>query len=130
MRLRSRQRTRVVWTSGRVARRGVREISRPTRAGRIRWWARTGFLFAVLGALRLARTVRTHPRPSLSLAGSAITLAGITLPSKTVLVAGFVILFVALFLPADPASAPAKPCSARLWSEPLTAWTRHDPPPR
>jgi len=81
-------------------------------------------LLTVIGALRLARIVRTHLRPSLSLAGTGITLAGITVPSAPVLVAGFVVLFLALFLPSDPASAPAQPCSARLWSTPLTPWTR------
>jgi len=129
VRLRSRQRTTVVWSSssGRAARREVREVrevTRPPRSGRFRWWARTGTLLTVIGVLRLARIVRTHLRPSLSLAGTAITLAGITLPSGPVLVAGFLVLFLALFLPSDPASAPAKPCSARLWSTPLTPWAR------
>ena len=127
---RSRQRTTVVWfsSSGRAARREVpevREVTRPTRSGRFRWWARTGALLTVIGVLRLARIVRAYPRPSLSLAGTGITLAGITLPSEPVLIAGFLVLFLALFLPSDPASAPAKPCSARLWSTPLTPWDRH-----
>jgi hypothetical protein len=126
MRLRSRQQTRVVWSSSahRVTRHGVQEVTRPTRGGRVRWWGRTAMLLTVIGALRLARIVRTHLRPSLSLAGTGITLAGITVPSAPVLVAGFVVLFLALFLPSDPASAPAQPCSARLWSTPLTPWTR------
>jgi hypothetical protein len=128
--LRSRQRTRVVWTSGRVARHGrVYQVTRRARASRIRRLARTAFLLTVIAMVRLARTVHAHLRPSLSLAGTAITLAGVTLPSKTVLIAGFLILFLAMFLPSERDAAPAKPCSARLWSEPLTSWARRVPPP-
>jgi len=132
MRLRSRRRTIVAWSSssGRVARHGVHVVTRSTRAGRIRWWVRTGVLLAIIGVLRVART---YPRPALSLAGTAVTVAGITLPSRAVLVAGFLVLFLAMFLPSDPAAAPAKPCSARLWAEPLIPWdpsTRHRPPYR
>jgi len=135
MRLRSRRRTRVVWSSssGRVARHGVQVVTRSTRAGRIQWWVRTGVLLAIIGVLRLARTARTYPRPALSLAGTAVTVAGITLPSGAVLVSGFLVLFLAMFLPSDPAAAPAKPCSARLWAEPLIPWAppaRHRPPYR
>ncbi len=133
MRLRSRRRTMVAWsssTSGRVARRGVHVITRSTRARRIRWRVRTVVLLAIIGVLRLART---YPRPALSLAGTAVTVAGITLPSWAVLVSGFLVLFLAVFLPSDPAAATAKPCSARLWAEPIIPWgpsTRHRPPYR
>ena len=133
MRLRSRRRTMVAWSSsssGRVARHGVHVTTRSTRARRIRWRVRTVVLLASIGVLRLART---YPRPALSLAGTAVTVAGITLPSRTVLISGFLVLFLAMFLPSDPAAAPAKPCSARLWSEPLIPWapsTRHRPPDR
>jgi Na+/H+-translocating membrane pyrophosphatase len=91
---------------------------------------RTGVLLAIIGVLRVARTARTYPRPALSLAGTAVTVAGLTLPSWAVLVAGFLVLFLAMFLPSDP---PAKPSSARLWAEPLIPWapsTRHRPPYR
>jgi hypothetical protein len=94
---------------------------------------RTGVLLAIIGVLRLTRTARTYPRPALSLAGTAVTMAGITLPSRAVLVSGFLVLFLAMFLPLHPAAAPAKPCSARLWAEPLIPWapsTRHRPPNR
>ena len=133
MRLRSRRRTMVAWSSsssGRVARHGVHVIARSTRARRIRWRVRTVVLLAIIGVLRLART---YPRPALSLAGTAVTVAGITLPSGAVLVSGFLVLFLAMFLPSDPAAATAKPCSARLWAEPLIPWappTRHRPPYR
>jgi hypothetical protein len=135
MRLRSRRRTMVAWSSsssssGRVARHGVYVVTRSTRARRIRWRVRTVVLLAIIGVLRLART---YPRPALSLAGTAVTVAGITLPSGAVLVSGFLVLFLAMFLPSDPAAAPAKPCSARLWAEPLIPWgpsARHRPPDR
>jgi hypothetical protein len=135
MRLRSRRRTMVAWSSssGRVARHDVHVVTRSSRARRIRWWVRTGVLLAIIGVLRLARTARTYPRPALSLAGTAVTVAGITLPSGAVLISGFLVLFLAMFLPSDQAAAPAKPCSARLWAEPLIPWapsTRHRPPYR
>jgi len=136
MRLRSRRRTTVAWSSssGHVARHGVHTVTtRSTRAGRIRWWVRTGVLLAIIGVLSVARTARTHPRPAISLAGTAVTLAGLTLSSRAVLVAGFLVLFLAMFLPSDPAAGPAKPCSARLWAEPLIPSdpsTRHRPPYR
>jgi len=133
MRLRSRRRTMVAWSSsssGRVARHGVHVVTRSTRARRIRWRVRTVLLLAIIGVLRLART---YPRPALSLAGTAVTLAGITLPSGAVLVSGFLVLFLAMFLPSHPDDAPAKPCTARLWAEPLIPWAssaRHRPPYR
>jgi len=136
VRLRSRRRTLVVWSSssGRAARHGVREMTRPAR-GRVRWWLRTGALLTVVGLIRLARIAGKYPRPALSLAGTAITAAGVSLPSETVLVSGFLVLLVALFLP-DPASAPARPCSARpcsgrLWAMPLTPFapSGQQPPP-
>jgi hypothetical protein len=123
----------VAWSSsssGRVARHDVHVATRSTRARRIRWRVRTVVLLAIIGVLRLART---YPRPALSLAGTAVTVAGITLPSGAVLVSGFLVLFLAMFLPSDPAAAPAKPCSARLWAEPLIPWAsspRHRPPYR
>ena len=107
MRLRSRRRTIVTWpssssSSGRVARHGVHVVTRSTRARRIRWRVRTILLLAIIRALRLART---YPRPALSLAGTAVTVAGITLPSGAVLVSGFLVLFLTMFLPSDPAAA-------------------------
>ena len=133
MRLRPRRRTMVVWSSspGRAARHSVQEMSRPVRAGRIRWWLRTGVLLAIIGLMRLARAARKYPRPALSLAGTAVTVAGISLPSGVVLVSGILVLLVALFLP-HPASAPAKPCCGRLWAMPLTPFEpsgRNAPPP-
>ena len=133
MRLRPRRRAMVVWSSssGRTARHGVQEMTRPARPSRIRWWLRTGALLTIIGVMRLARIARAHERPTISLAGTVITVIGISLPSKAVLIAGFVVLMLALLIPSDPASAPARPCSARLWSSPLTPHTpsgRHLPP--
>ena len=121
MRLRPRQRAMMVWysSSGRPARHGVREMRRSRRPGRIRFWLRTGALLTIIALVRLARAARKYPRPSLSLAGVAVTVAGISLPSEAVLISGFVILLVALFLPGS-AATPAVPCTGRLWSHPLT----------
>ncbi len=134
MRLRPRRRTRVVWSSssGRAARYDVQRITRPAHPRRIPWWLRTGALLTIIGVMRLARTVRTHVRPAISLAGTAVTITGVSLPSGAVLVSGILVLLLALFLPSDPAAAPAKPCSARLWALPLTPFApsaRHQPPP-
>ena len=108
-------------------------MTRSARTGRIRWWLRTGVLLTIIGLMRLARIARTHERPTISLVGGAITVIGISLPSKAVLISGFLVLLLALFMPSDPASAPARPCSARLWSSPLTPHTpsaRNLPPSR
>ena len=130
--MRLRRRTMVVWSSssGRPPRHGVQEIARARRSGRLGWWLRIGALLAIIGLRRLARTAGKYPRPALSLVGTVITVAGISLPSKPVLISGFLVLLVALFLP-GPASAPARPCSGRLWSAPLTPFapsTRNLPP--
>ena len=130
--MRLRRRTMVVWSSspGRAARHGAPEITRVSGRGRIRWWLRIGMLLAIIGLMRLARTAGKYPRPALSLAGAAITVAGISLPSKVVLICGFLVLLVALFLP-GPSSAAARPCSGRLWAHPLTPFApsaRHLPP--
>jgi hypothetical protein len=82
-------------------------------------------LLTFIGLMRLARTVGSHPRPALSLAGTAITVAGITAPSGAVLISGLLVLLVAMFLPSDAAQPKAAPCSARGWVP--TTW--HLPPP-
>jgi len=132
VRLRSRRRTMVVWSSSaaRAARHSVQEVTRSPRSRRIRCWLRTGALLTIIGLIRLARVAGKYPRPALSLAGTAITVAGISVPSEAVLISGILVLLVALFLP-DPASVPARPCSGRLWAAPLTPFApsgRHVPP--
>ena len=74
MRLRRHRRTMVVWSSssGRTARYGVQEMTRSARPGRIRGWLRTGALLTIIGVMRLARTARTHLRPTITLAGLAM----------------------------------------------------------
>jgi hypothetical protein len=133
VRLRPRRRTIVVWSSspGGAARHSAQETSRPVRPGRIRWWLRIGVLLTIIGLIRLARTARKYPRPALSLAGTAVTVAGISLPSGAALVCGILVLLAAQFLP-YPASAPATPCSGRLWAMPPTPFrpsSRNAPPP-
>jgi hypothetical protein len=134
VRRRSRRRTVVVWTSSASApRHSIQWVARPSRAAQIRWWLRVGVLFTLIGLMRLARIARTHPRPALSLAGTAITVAGITAASGAVLVSGFVVLLVALFLPSDAGQPRAVPCSGRLWARPCTPWVpsaRYLPPQR
>jgi hypothetical protein len=130
VRVRSRRRNVVVWSSsstfsGRTARRDVRVVRRP---GRIRWWLRTGALLAIIGVLRLAGIARRHLRPSISLAGTAVTLAGIALPSEPVLSSGFLILLLALFMPSDRAEAPARSCAHGLCATPFMPKARHLPP--
>ncbi len=132
--MRLRRRTMVVWSSssGRAARHGAQGTTRSARRGRIRWWLRTGALLTIIAVMRLARTAMKYPRPALSLAGTAITMAGISLPGKAVLISGFLVCLLALFMPSDRASAPARPCSGRLWSMPLTPFApsgRPLPPP-
>ena len=127
-----RRRTIVVWSSSpaRGAGHAAREITWPARTGRNRRWLRAGALLTIIGLMRLARTARKYPRPALSLVGTAVTVVGITLPSEAVLVSGFVILLVTLFIP-DRTAAPVRPCSARLWAMPLTPFSpsaRHVPP--
>jgi hypothetical protein len=142
VRLWSRRRTMVVWSSsspkgraaysgsaaypGNAGRHRLRVTSR--RRGRIRWWLRTGALLALIGVMRLARTVRLYPRPAVSLAGTLITMIGISLPSEPVLISGFLVLLLALFMPSASAEAPAPPCSHRLAATPLMPRARHLPP--
>jgi len=122
VRLRRRRRAMVVWSSssGRAARHGAQERTRSARPGRIRWWLRTGALLTIIGVMRTGRTARKYPRPALSLAGTVIAAIGISLPSKAVLISGFLVCLLALFMPSERASVPASPCSGRLWSMPLT----------
>jgi hypothetical protein len=87
MRPRSRRRNLVVWSSsaGPAARQGTRACART----RIRRLARTCALLALIGLIRLARTVRA---PRLLLAGTALTVAGVALPSGLAFIAGLLIL--------------------------------------
>ena len=86
MRLRSRRRNLVVWSSTATAAGRSRRAPRPrgarrARIRRIRWWFRIGALLVALGALRLARTARVRWEPVSLLAGALITVAGFALPA-------------------------------------------------
>jgi hypothetical protein len=127
----SRRQTMVVWSSDRAtyAGRPKRHVFTEVRCPRrIRWWLRTGALLAMIGLMRLGRTVRLHPRPAVSLAGTALTVIGISLPSQAVLISGFLVLLLALFMPSDPAEAPARSCAHGLCATPFMPRVRHLPP--
>jgi len=87
MTLRPHHRRLVIWSSSGVpgGRSGGARRSpggtRPTRAGRIRWWLRTGALLMVIGVLRLARTARTRWEPVFLSAGVLLMVAGYLVPS-------------------------------------------------
>ena len=114
MRLRSHRPNLVIWSS-----RGAQEPPRRARPRRIRRRSRTGALLAVIGLIRLARTVRTRWRGTLGLAGSTVTMIGITLPSGAVLVSGLAVLLVTVFLPAHPSARFGSNAGwPRCWAEP------------
>ena len=130
MRLRRRRRAMVVWSSssGRAARHGAQERTRSARPGRIRWWLRTGALLTIIGVMRTGRTARKYPRPALSLAGTVIAAIGISLPSKAVLISGFLVCLLALFMPSEPKAS--RPCSRRLSPTRITGGRRPARPAR
>jgi hypothetical protein len=114
MRLRSHRPNVVIWSS-----RGAKEPPRRARPRRIRGRLRTGALLALIGLIWLARSVRTRWRGTLGLAGWTVTMIGITLPSGAVLVSGFVVLLVTVFLPADPSARFGSNAGwPRCWAEP------------
>ena len=121
----------VVWSSSsdRAAQHGAHGRTRSARPGRIRWWLRTGALLTIIGVMRTGRTARKYPRPALSLAGTVIAAIGISLPSKAVLISGFLVCLLSLFMPWGRASAPDRPCSGRLWSMPFTPPNGRPRPP-
>lgn len=107
MRLRSRRRNLVVWSSS-VSQADTRGVPRPTRlvrTGRIRRRVRTGALLAVIGLVHLARAVRIRWRLTLVLAGAALTVAGIVLPSGVIIIAGLVVFLVPLLIPSGSDTA-------------------------
>ena len=107
MRLRSRRRNLVVWSSSvsRTDRRGVPRFTPLVRTGQVRRWVRTGALLAIIGLVNLARTVRTRWRLTLSLAGVVLTVAGVMLPSGVIITAGLVVFLVALLIPSGSDTA-------------------------
>lgn len=101
MRLRSRRRNLVVWSSSvsQADRRGVPRFTRLVRTGRV------GALLAVIGLVHLARAVRTRWRLTLSLAGVVLTVAGVVLSSGVIIIAGLVVFLVALLIPSGSGTA-------------------------
>ena len=105
MRLRSRRRNLVVWSStaapaGRSSAGRSRGAPRrrPARLRRIRWWLRTGAVLSVLGVLWLARTARVRWEPVSLLAGVLIAVSGFVLPAGGggVFILGVLVLIVTL----------------------------------
>jgi hypothetical protein len=84
-------------------------------------------LLTMLGLLRLSRVARTYPRPSISLVGTLITVLGISLPSEPVLITGFVVLLLALFMPSEAAAGSSWPARRGSAARTGPAWSR---PPR
>ena len=70
---------------------------RPARPRRIRWWLRTGALLALVGVVRLARTVRTRWEPVSLVAGATLMVIGFEVPAASVaFLFGLLVLVVAL----------------------------------
>lgn len=118
MRMRSRRRNIVVWSSSAVpaSRSADLEVIRFARR-RIRWWLRTGALLAVIGVMRLARIIQVHWEPALLLTGALLTVIGVMLPNAVALLAGVPVLFFAL-LKGLTAKDPAGRCSHRSYLAP------------
>jgi hypothetical protein len=103
MRLRSRRRNLVVWSSSSrpADRYGAPRSRRTARTRRIHRWIRIGALFAVIGLMRLPSAVRTRWRPMLMLAGGVLTAAGVILSSGVTFFPGLLVLLFTLLIPSD-----------------------------
>jgi len=106
MRLRSRPRSLVVWSSrAELADYRSPQLARVTRAKRIRRCIRTGALVTVVGLIGLARAARVRWRPLL--AGVVLTVAGVILrdgPAGLVLLPGLLSLMSAPFIDGSAAA--------------------------
>jgi hypothetical protein len=91
MRLRSHRQNLVVWgSSGGFG--GGFGGPRFIRHARIRRGIRTGALLAVIGLLRIARSMRTRRGVRLLMAGAMVMVAGIVLSSGVTQIAGMLVL--------------------------------------
>ena len=104
MGMRSHRRNLMVWSppGGRADRYGFPTISRLSRSRRIRWWFRTSALLAVIGVTRLAHGMRARWRSVFSVTGAALIVVGVVLPSGAALVAGILVVLIALLKGAEP----------------------------
>jgi hypothetical protein len=74
----------------------------PARAGRIRWWIRTGALLSVIGLIRLGYAVRTH---WWVVTGCVLTIIGVMMrgnAASVLLLPGLVLLLSTPLIPATP----------------------------
>jgi hypothetical protein len=95
MRLRPRRGNLVVWSSSGVS--GRSWAWRPARPRRIRWLLRTGSLLALIGVVRLARTMRARWEPVSLIAGGALMVIGFAVPAASLaFLLGMMILVIAL----------------------------------
>jgi hypothetical protein len=95
MRLRPRSGNLVLWSSSSAP--GGSWAWRPARSRWIRWWLRTGTLLALIGVMRLARTMRARWEPVSLVAGAGLTVFGFMVPAAFVAyLLGLLVLVVAL----------------------------------
>jgi hypothetical protein len=107
MRLRPRRGNLVIWSSS-GGPDGESWAWRPARPRRIRWFLRTGTLLALVGLMRLARTIRTRWEPVSLVVGATLTVIGFELPAASVaFLVGLLILVVTLLKGIATKSRPA-----------------------
>jgi len=117
MRMRRYPRT-VLWTSS--SRWGDRPVARgsrpPSRITRLRWCFRVGVLFTVIGLRSGAKIAWTSWPKVLQIAGGAIIVAGILLPSAAILIPGIVLRLAGVLIPVrrETATDPARRVDAAL----------------
>jgi hypothetical protein len=104
MGMRSHRRSPMVWSTpgGRADRYGLPTFTEIARSRRIRWWLGTGVVLAVIGITRLARGMRARWRSVFSVTGAALVVVGVVLPSGAALVAGILVVLIALLKGAEP----------------------------
>ena len=117
---RPRRRNLIVLSTRAVSPSGPRRPARPARRRRFRL-ARTGFLLAVIGAARLARSARSHWRISLALCGLLLEITGHSVfagPARGAAdLLGLVLVLTAVLKSGSPAGdrRPALPQAAWRW---------------